>query len=278
MQYKDGTNVPQEVKDEIVNTATATDMLISNISEGQLIIGHRDHGETKGWTDPSFKINHLGAICSQYPSVFFSINCLTGEFDANLSDCFAEAILKLDGAAPSLIAATEASGTWRNDSMIKALFDAMWSGVIPTFPGTTASYPIKYNRLGDILNYAKSYLLVAHGLSSGVKNHFEIYHVIGDPTLQIWTDTPACVNLCAQIVEQKLNINISTCPTGSVITIWYKDTLLKRIEPSSTRMSISLRDLRLLTPHVTYGELMRRPISVCFSAPGYRFTQANLRF
>jgi len=56
---------------------------------------------------------------------------------------------------------------------MKALFDAMWPGVIPAFPDTAASYSVRYNRLGDILNYAKSYLLVAHSSDSGVKSHFE---------------------------------------------------------------------------------------------------------
>ena len=80
----------------------------------------------------------------------------------------------LNGGAPSLLAATQCSGTWRNDSLIKALFDAMWPGVIAGFPGSNASYAIKYNRLGDILNYGKSYLMVAHGTNSGVQHHFEI--------------------------------------------------------------------------------------------------------
>lgn len=276
--YKDGTSVPQEVKDAIVDVNIATDMLISDTSEGQLVIGHRDHGDDDGWVDPPFQINHLEGIMSPYPSIFYSINCRTGRFDANPMDCFAEAIMALEGAAPSLIAATEYTGTWRNDSMMKALFDAMWPGVISTFPGTTASYSIKYNRLGDILNYAKSYLLVAHGSNSGVKNHFEQYHVIGDPTLQLWADEPLSVNLRASISGNTLYINTSTCPKGSVLTIWYRNSLLKRIEPSSTRVTISLRDLKLLTPREPQPVPMRRSTSICFSAPGHRFVQVKLRF
>ncbi|MCK4232836.1 hypothetical protein KAX75_00280, partial [candidate division WOR-3 bacterium] len=39
-EYKDGTPVPQNVKDAIVYGNTATDMLIDATSEGQLLIGH----------------------------------------------------------------------------------------------------------------------------------------------------------------------------------------------------------------------------------------------
>jgi hypothetical protein len=278
VQYKDGTIVPQEVKDTIVDGNAATDMLISDTSEGQLVIGHRDHGGSNGWSHPSFHISHLDSILSTYPSIFYSINCLTGRFDANPMDCFAEAILALDGGAPSLIAATELSGTWRNDSLMKAMFDAMWPGVIPTFPGTTASYPVKYSRLGDILNYAKSYLLIAHGSNAGVKNHFEIYHVIGDPTLQLWAYEPFAVRLSASIGNDTLYIYISTYPKGSVLTIWHKKELLKRIETSSTRITIPLRDLKLITTSTPLPMPTRRSLSVCFSAPGHRFAQVNLKF
>jgi hypothetical protein len=275
--YKDGTPVPAEVKATIVDGNTATDMMISVMSEGQLAIGHRDHGGSSGWTHPSFRIDHLDAVLSQYPSIFYSINCLTGRFDANPMDSYAEALLKLDGGAPSLIAATELSGTWRNDSMMKALFDAMWPGVIPTFPGSTASYAVKYYRLGDILNYGKSYLLVKHGTTGGVRDHLEIYHVIGDPTLQVWANEPLLVRLRAKVARNNLYVKLSTCPRGSVLTIWHRNRLLKRLRPSSTSITIPLRDLTLLTPPVPYPVPLRRLLSVCFSAPGYRYVQVNLR-
>jgi hypothetical protein len=275
--YKDGTAVPAEVKAAIVDGNTATDVMISVTSEGQLAIGHRDHGGPSGWAHPSFRMDHLDAILSQYLSIFYSINCLTGRFDANPTDSYAEALLKLDGGAPSLVAATELSGTWRNDSMMKALFDAMWPGVLPTFPGSVASYAVKYNRLGDILNYAKSYLLIKHGATVGVRDHFEIYHVIGDPTLQLWANEPLLVRLRAKVARNNLYVKLATCPRGSVLTIWHRNRLLKRMQPSSTSITIPLRDLTLLTPPVPHPVPLRRFLSVCFSAPGYRYVQVNLR-
>ena len=276
--FKDGTPVPQEVIDAIVDPGTATDMLISDISEGQLLLGHRDHGDDDGWVDPPLQIAHIQGIRSQYPSIMYSINCRTGRFDANPSDCFAEAIMALNGGAPSLIAATEYTGTWRNDSMMKALFDAIWPGVIPTFPGDTSGYSVRFNRLGDILNYSKAYLIVSHGSNSGVKNHFEQYHVIGDPTLQLWAKNPLTLNLRTQIQRYSLYINMSSCPKDAVLTIWYMNKLLKRIEPSSPQVIIPLRDLHIL-PHLEpQPTRIRRSISICFSAPGFRFIQTKLKY
>ncbi len=274
-KYKDGSTVPAEVRNAIADSADATDMLISGTSEGQLAVGHRDHGNETGWSHPSFTIQHLQNILSSSPSIFYSINCLTGRFDFNPRDSFAEAILTTRGGAPSLIAATETSGTWRNDSLIKALFDAMWPGVIPGFPGTTASYAVKHNRLGDILNYAKAYLLVAHGTNSGVKDHLEIYHVLGDPTLELWAQEPESLRLSARIIRDTLHINLRPAPAEGVITIWYQGALVKRASISSRRMSIPVKELQL--KRALHLPAFRRLLYVCASAPGYRFTQVRVK-
>lgn len=273
-QYKDGTAVPAEVRNAIVDGDDATDMLISETSEGQLVVGHRDHGGETGWVHPRFRKEHLQSILSPYPSIFYSINCRTGRFDYNPSDSFAEDIMELKGGAPSLVAPTEYSGTWRNDSLMKAMFDAMWPGIIAGFPGTNASYAIKHNRLGDILNYAKSYLLVAHGTNAGVKGHFEMYHVVGDPTLQLWAEEPAPIRLRASIRRNNLNIHVRPVPAEAVVTIWYRGKLVKRAALTSARMSIPVSDLRLTPSRMP---ALRRYIEVCVSALDHRYTQTRVK-
>jgi hypothetical protein len=278
--YHDGTPVPPAVVASIVSYGTATDMLINATSEGYLAIGHRDHGLDfgLGWHLPPFQMNHLDQVEGNVPSIFYSVNCQTGRFDLIApTECFAEKILRMDGAAPSLIAPTRDSATWLNNSLIKALFDAMWSGVLPTLPGGTASYPVKYNRLGDILNYAKSYLPVAHTGITLIKDHFEIYHVIGDPTLELWKRMPLTVKLVAYLDRKwrSLEISMSSCPKGAVLTVWFGNSLLKKIKPTSTRMKISLTDIvpfeRPALPH------LRPRVYVCFAAPGYRFVRTKAR-
>ena len=271
--YRDGTAVSGEVKNSIVDGDDATQMMISATSEGQMIIGHRDHGGIEGWEHPWFRNSHVENLMSAYPSVFFSINCLTGRFDSDPRDSFAEKILKMNGGAPSLIAATELSGTWRNDSMMKALFDAMWPGVIPTFPDETSSYAVKNNRLGDILNYAKSYLLVSSGTNSGVKDHFEIYHIIGDPTLEVWSEAPVPLTVKTKIYKDNLMIYLSSCPRGGVLTLAWGNRIIKRIEPLSTRLSIPLKEIQ--TKPIGHIPL-RLKLYVNFAAPGYRFAQAKI--
>ncbi|MCP4123235.1 MAG: hypothetical protein GY751_15890 [Bacteroidetes bacterium] len=276
--YSDGSAVPQDVKDAVVDSASATNMLISETSEGQLIIAHRDHGIKEGWHMPSFERQHLSDITSDVPSLFFSLNCQTGWFDRDTNkESFAETMLSMKGGAPSLIAATRNSSTSHNDEMMKALFDALWTGVLPTFPdSSTASYPVKNNRLGDILNYGKSYLPVVSSYDKYNKDHFEIYHIIGDPSLEVWKDEPVMIDLKAIYVKQGrnkgwLSIKLSSCPRGCVITIWHASRLIKRIEPSSTQISLPVKDLIFFHPGRP-----PQPVYVCFGAPGHRFRQAKI--
>ena len=269
-EYVDGTPVPQEVKNAVVNSSTATNMLITTTSAGNLTIGHRDHGSPHGWWCPSFDLSDLDKITGAMPSMFYSVNCSSGMFDSTApSECWAEKLLRIRRGAPSLIAATRSSGTWANNHLMKALFDAMWGGVLSTFPGTTASYPVKYNRLGDVLNYAKSYLPIAmSGENWSIKYHFEIYHIIGDPTLELWRTKPVTVRMKVAVQRFHMMITLSSCPRGSVITIWHKNKLLKRIEPSSTYVRIPIKDISM-------GAGTSTRVEVCFWAPGCKFKKVT---
>jgi hypothetical protein len=260
--YKDGTPVPPDVQAAVVDSATATARLVDATTKGQLAVGHRDHGTEDGWHEPPFGKTHLGSVTGKMPSLFFSVNCLTGKFDmAAPTESFAEEILSMSGAAPSLVAATRVSHTWLNDDLMKGLFDAMWGGVLSTFPGATASYPVRHSRLGDILNYAKAYLPVAlSGSAEYIKDHFEIYHIVGDPTLEVWRDKPRMATIDAWVDGQYLHIKLYRVIKDNVITVWYDGNQLRRFEPSSSYMKIALP-----------WHVVQKDLAVCFWAPGYRF-------
>ncbi len=279
--YCDGTPVPPRVREKLIykaDAAVATGELIRLIDEGQLVIGHRGHGDRFGWLNPPLKTADLTRVQVPSPSVFFSINCRTGSFDGG-RECFAEEILALNGGAPTLIAATELSGAWRNDSMIKALFDAAWPGIIRCFPATTTGFPVKYSRIGDIMNYAKAYLLLAHGFNANTQKHLEIYHVVGDPTLPVWTHAPEKLTLQTHLAQNQLNVSMHPCPPGAVLSVWDEASCLLKTEPTGSTLAIPLTELTGL-PNGHGGTLPNGPrrLSIFFTAPGHRPAEANLCF
>lgn len=272
--FRDGSPVSAEVKAALLDGTVATSNLVAATTEGQLITAHRDHGLEAGWHEPHFQTGDLSAVTGSMPSIFYSVNCLTGRFDLSAAtDSFAEAILQMPGGAPSLIAATRVSHSFLNDDLTKAMFDGMWPGVLPTFPGSTAAYGVRHNRLGDLLNYAKSYLpICGSGSKQYIKDHFEIYHVVGDPTLEIWKDVPRLIRLRTFVRGQFMYVQLPSVPNGCVVTIWHGEKLLKRLEPSSTLVRISLRELR-----VRGLPWMERVVHVCAAAPGNRFSAVRVR-
>jgi hypothetical protein len=166
-----------------------------------------------------------------------------------------------------------------NNYLMKALFDAMWGNVLPCFPGGSVSYPVRRNRLGDVLNYGKTYLPLQVGtypsvVDRTVQDHLEIYHVIGDPTLELWKEEPKRVRIIAHLMRGYLYIRLSHCPADSIMTIWYKGKLVKRLSPRCTTLKIALKDL---IPPIPFPLSRRLDLLVCLSAPGYRFVQTRPR-
>ncbi len=274
-KYRDGTSLPGDVKDAIVDPETARRLLITRMNEGQLIIGHRDHGLKQGWQHPSFTIDDLSAVSAMWASVFFSINCESGRFvlrdsaSGSEKDCFAEAVLTSKGGAPCLIAATKYSWLWRNDSIVKALFDAIWPGILPTYAEAGPARPIRYGRLGDILNYAKAYLVVAHGENKNTIETIEMYHLIGDPSLQIWKQEPTIIELTARQEDEILHIRMDSCPEDARITIWVGDNLIGRVEPVDTTIRFPLP-----SPGPIWAGSYT--LTVCFFAPDHRYIEMEV--
>lgn len=273
--YKNGTPVPADVVAAIMNAPGATQRLLDTFTEGHLLIGHRDHGDVDGWYMPPLKLADLDRITGTMPSIVYSVNCLTGTFNqTTTNECFAEKLLRLPGTAPTLIASTELSNTWLNNAMILGLYDAMYGGLVPTFPGSTVSYPIRFNRFGDILNYARSYVrLVFASQGNEVLANHEMYHVLGDPSLEVWGAEPKPLRVTTKASSLAIQVELSVAAPNCVVTVWMGDQLLKRLTPTSQRFSIPLPPLPNPVPH----PMPFRPfVSICAWAPGYHFTQVNV--
>lgn len=174
-------------------------------NEGRFLFLHRDHGWPGGWANPGFSTNDVNALTNKdLLPVVFSVNCASGLFDnetaggiysTTASDVyFAEAALrKQDGGAIGIIGDTRNSPTWANNALTRGFFDAVWPD---TLPGEGSSTPHK--RLGDILNFGKVYLMsqlnvpqTAGDVPLGdIGFEYNIWNLIGDPTLAMWTKNP----------------------------------------------------------------------------------------
>lgn len=184
-----------------------TQDVIDAINAGRFLVTHRDHGWPDGWVHPHFTPSdgnsqiHNGSLTP----VVYSVDCATGLFDNETLGSsepdtingvyFAEALLRqTQGGAVGVVAATRNANTWTNSIYYRGLIDATWSSHDDRFGGEAA-----LRRLGDINSFAKVYTMAHAGIGYGMPNNLEgqyavdaawIYHVLGDPTLALWTTDP----------------------------------------------------------------------------------------
>lgn len=218
--YNSGASIPAALKKPGFAWDADRNDIAAAINQGSSLVYHRDHGWWTGWGDPSFQTGDLGLISvtnNQFP-VVFSINCASGIFDNETVDLagnkvgtgygpgvgstyWAESFLRKADGALAVIGDSRSSSTTDNNHFTLGLFDGVFPGLVPTF-GTNA----RIQRLGDLLNYAKTYISDVgsgaqgnrHPLNSGgsrpgivnLRQELNIYNLLGDPTVKLRVSPP----------------------------------------------------------------------------------------
>ena len=189
--YGDGEPLPEELLRPNFPWDGEADDIINAIENGVFILNHRDHGFEDGWGDPYFDTGHVDALTNgELLPVVFSINCLTGQYDNY--ECFAEKFLRKEGGgAVAVFAATRVSYSGYNDYLCRGFYDAQW----PDFD-TDIGTDLPMYTLGELMNYGKVYMTQTWGDPWGYEDYtFELFHVFGDPTMEIWSAEPQDLNV-----------------------------------------------------------------------------------
>lgn len=197
--YSNGENIPSELlKPNFAWSGNSSD-IINAINYGRFYVLHRDHGAITYWGDPYFHTSYINQLSNgQLLPIVFSLNCLTGKFNYN-GICFAEAFLrKQNGGCVAIFGATELSYSGYNDALAVGMFDAIWKdpGLRIKF-GFSCAYgeetPTPTYRLGQILDQGLNRMQETYGAKSSYYSIYqrEIFHCFGDPSMRIYTSTPA---------------------------------------------------------------------------------------
>ncbi|MBC7699133.1 MAG: thrombospondin type 3 repeat-containing protein [Massilia sp.] len=255
--YNSGAAIPAALKKPGFAWDADRNDIAAAINQGSSLVYHRDHGWWTGWGDPSFQTGDLGLVSvtnNKFP-VVFSINCASGIFDNETVDLvanrigagygpnvgstyWAEAFLRKADGALAVIGDSRSSSTTDNNHFTLGLFDGVFPGLVPTF-GTGSSI----QRLGDLLNYAKTYISDVssgaqgnrHPLDSGgsrpaivnLRQELNIYNLLGDPTVKLrvsppWKFGPPIFTLEQTLVKIKVPVQPGclTCPPELVPPEW----------------------------------------------------------
>ena len=178
-------------------SGSSAEEILQNISDGVGFVNYTGHGDYNGWLSPQFYINDISGLSnlSKYPLMIVN-GCSTASFQ--LGECFAEALVRAKGkGAIGYIGCTNDS-FWDED-----FYWAVGLGPIsanPTYEETgLGMYDGTFHDNGEAetdwyttqgqMIYAGNMAVTASS-SRYTKYYWEIYTLMGDPSLMVYFSVP----------------------------------------------------------------------------------------
>ena len=214
------------------NTAHLTDWggdatrLNNDINSGAFMLQHRDHGGVTGWGEPDYSISDMAGLTNSDLCYVLSINCLTGKFnDAN--ECFAEAFHRHQYGALGVMAATEVSYSFVNDTYVWGLIDDMWPEFMPAY-GAPPSH--SDNILPAFANSAGKYFLQQSSWPYNPQNKevtYYLFHHHGDAFSTVYSEMPQYLTVVHDpVLYSGVNFFTVTADTGALISLTVNDEII----------------------------------------------------
>jgi len=182
--------IPNTIPADIDWNSGSEDSINAVINNGTFMLLHRDHGYEGGWGEPNYNTGSLDGLTNDKYVFVFSINCLTGRFDYS-SETFTEKFHRITHGALGLIAATQVSYSFVNDTYIFGLMDAMWPQFDPNFPESTFWY--KENLMPAFASASGKYYLSASSWPYNTNNKpitYNLFHMHGDAFITLFSEVP----------------------------------------------------------------------------------------
>lgn len=159
------------------------------INAGAFMVMHRNHGTYTGWGEPHYRNVHLSGLTNEDLTFVFSINCLTGKFDWTGGESFTEAFHRHEYGALGVIAASDISYSFVNDTFVWGMMDNMW----PQFMPDNTNPPTPRGVLPAFANAAGKYFLQSSSWPSNPGSKqltHRLFHHHGDAFTTVYTDMP----------------------------------------------------------------------------------------
>jgi hypothetical protein len=197
----------------------------ADINDGAFILQHRDHGSTTGWGEPSYSSSDINGLTNTDLTFVFSINCLTGKFNIG-GECFAEKFHRSQYGALGIIAATEVSYSFVNDTYVWGMYDNLWPDFMPEY-GTT---PESRGVLPAFGNASGKYFLKQSSWpSNGSKKEvtYNLFHHHGDAFTTLYFNVPQYLSVDHdEVLLSGLNYFTVEANEGSFICLTVDDDII----------------------------------------------------
>lgn len=214
---KDSTLIPTDLRRPHYTWNGNRNDIINAVDSGCVYIFHRDHGGVSSWGRPNFQLADINSLRNGKLLPFvFSINCLTGRFDAD--DCFSEHwIKKEDGGACAVLCAGGKSPTTTNDVFAEEMFR-----ILKDNQSLSSKNEIS---LGYLLMSSINALHLRAGWNIYTNYERKIYHWLGDPSMNIRLYKPSDIDSISIDITNSPHIYVSDPQLDVVLYNKSKETV-----------------------------------------------------
>lgn len=169
------------------NGATAT-MISNAINNGRAYVNYRGGGWGYGWREPYYTTTDILVYLNngwRLP-VMTSVNCGAGKFNWSSGECFGE--LWIRSGTPSnpkggvaFVGASHWTYASRNNALDVGMYRAIYNDSLTV--------------LGAAMNAGKLFMYQCYPEMDTTRVTYGVYHILGDPTLNLWTSVPTSINV-----------------------------------------------------------------------------------
>ncbi len=161
------------------HTYSATTQQVRNaFNDGRVLGIYSGHGATTYWADgPVFYQSDVEGLTNSdmYPFVQ-SYSCYTGQY--TLAECFAETWIRQEGTAAVAFWGSSVTSYWDEDDVLEKEV-------------CRAQFADGFTWLSGMLDQGKWGLYQYYSGGGSTQRYYEMYNILGDPSVDVWTDTPA---------------------------------------------------------------------------------------
>ena len=244
----DGRGYIPETPSELGGWSGGTaSQVVTAINDGAFALQHRDHGGTTGWGEPDFQSSNISSLTNNAGNelVFvFSINCLTGKY--NLSgECFTEKFHRYtyDGhnaGALGLIAASEVSYSFVNDTYVWGMFDNIYPDFLPDYGAPVEERGF----LPAFGNAAGKYFLQQSSWPYNTSNKevtYNLFHHHGGAFLQVYDEVPQNLTVShAPVLYSGETSFAVSADAGSLIALTVDGEIIGTAEATGAPLTINI--------------------------------------
>ncbi|MEN8223792.1 MAG: C25 family cysteine peptidase [Bacteroidota bacterium] len=213
------------------------------INDGAFLLQHRDHGYEQGWGEPGYNNSSLDGLNANDPIFVFSINCLTGKYNWG-SECFAEKFHRMEYGALGLIAASEVSYSFVNDTYVWGIYDYMWPEFLPQFGSTITE---ERGMLPAFANVAAKYFLQNSSWPYNTGNKevtYNLFHHHGGAFQTLYSEVPQNLTvLHNNVLLTGASSFMVTADSGAFIALSHNGEILGTAESDGTSQTIVITPL-----------------------------------